>query len=79
MTEKEAINQLEGAKMMLFNRNLNEFNIAICMAENALEKQIPHKPAKCNITLGRCKCGVGFMTKETKYCGNCGQRLDWSE
>lgn len=44
----------------------------------ALEKQIPFKPTPCNITLGRCKCGVGFLTKDTQFCGNCGQRLDWS-
>lgn len=39
MTEKEAINQLEGASLMLFNRKIKEFNIAICMAIGALQKQ----------------------------------------
>lgn len=51
---------------------------ALNIAINALEKQIPFKPTPCNITLGRCKCGVGFLTKDTQFCGNCGQRLDWS-
>ncbi len=41
-------------------------------------KETPFKPMSCKITLGRCKCGVGFLDKTTNYCGNCGQKLDWS-
>lgn len=50
-------------------------------AIEALEKQIPYKPKteKLLVGVGRCKCGVEFLDKETKYCGNCGQKLDWSE
>ena len=39
MTEKEAIKQLEGASLMLFNRDYKKFNEAIIMAINALQKQ----------------------------------------
>lgn len=49
------------------------------LAIQALEKQIPYTPTKCNVTLGRCKCGVGFISKTTNYCGNCGQALEWGE
>lgn len=50
----------------------------INLAISALEKQIPYTPTKCTVTLGRCKCGVGFLDKDTNFCGNCGQKLDWS-
>ena len=69
-------------------------NIAIEMAINALEKQIPKKPIfdfnSCD-TLSRfhCACGkiiwvhhdIGTMDNNDapNYCSNCGQKLDWSE
>ena len=40
MTEEEAIKQLEGASLMLFNRDYKKFNEAIIMAINALQKQL---------------------------------------
>ena len=24
-----------------------------------------------------CACGVAYLEKGAKYCGNCGQRIDW--
>ena len=46
----------------------------------AVEKQEPFKPetAGLYIGIGRCKCGVEFLDRKTNYCGNCGQKLDWS-
>ena len=44
---------------------------------NAIQKQIPYKPKDYSGYPGQCKCGVVFLDKSTKYCGNCGQRLDW--
>lgn len=43
----------------------------------AREKQEKFKPTKGKVGVGRCKCGVEFINKDTKYCGNCGQKLDW--
>ena len=50
----------------------------IDMAITALEKQIPYKPtSNVKFGIGKCKCGVEFLDKDTAYCGNCGQKLDW--
>ena len=40
MTPNEAIKQLDGASLMLFNRNYDDFNKAIIMAINALKKEV---------------------------------------
>lgn len=56
-------------------KEVNELDYTVIAA---LSKQVPYKPTKCNITQGRCVCGVGFIDKTTHYCGNCGQQLDWS-
>ena len=44
---------------------------------DALSKQIPYKPKLYEGYAGQCKCGVIFLDKYTKHCGNCGQKLDW--
>lgn len=44
MTPKEAIEQLNGAQIVLVNREEADFNTAVILAINALEKQIPKKP-----------------------------------
>lgn len=45
----------------------------------ARDKQEKFKPTQGKVGVGRCKCGVEFLNKNTKYCGNCGQKLDWSD
>lgn len=48
----------------------------------ALKKQIPTEPLEENqyYGIGKCpSCGAVFLDKSTKYCGNCGQALDWSD
>ena len=47
----------------------------------AMERQEPFKPetAGLYIGIGRCKCGVEFLDRKTNYCGNCGQKLEWSD
>ena len=47
----------------------------------AREKQIPYKPSRKKLVwgIGKCKCGVEFLDRKTGFCGNCGQRLDWSD
>lgn len=46
----------------------------------AMDKQEPFKPETTRLTIGigRCKCGVEFLDSKTNYCGNCGQKLNWS-
>lgn len=49
-------------------------------AINALEKQIPRRPLPYKGFDGKCVCcGVIFLDRSTKHCGNCGQALDWSD
>ena len=43
----------------------------------AIKKQIPYKPKCFSGCPEQCKCGAVFLDKSTKYCGNCGQKLDW--
>lgn len=47
----------------------------------AMEKQIPYKPSRKKLVwgIGKCKCGVEFLDRKTGFCGNCGQKLDWSD
>lgn len=47
------------------------------IAIKALEKQIPFRPEHYKGFYGQCKCKAVFLDKLTKYCGNCGQKLDW--
>ena len=69
-------------------------SIAIEMAINALEKQIPKKPIfdfNYSDTLSKfhCPCGnnikvhhdIGTMDNNDapNYCSNCGIKLDWNE
>ena len=46
MTPNEAIKQLDGASLILFNRNYDDFNKAIIMAINALKKEAENQNNK---------------------------------
>lgn len=47
----------------------------------AREKQIPYKLSRKKLVwgVGKCKCGVEFLDRQTGFCGNCGQKLDWED
>lgn len=47
----------------------------------AMEKQIPYKLSRKKLVwgVGKCKCGVEFLDRQTGFCGNCGQKLDWED
>ncbi len=53
---------------------------SLSMLTVAAEKQIPYKPAEVYTVGSRkayeCKCGAR-LTEKTKYCKECGQRLEW--
>lgn len=74
MNIEMAIDELSSKKEKYENM-VNAINIAI----SALEKQIPFKPEHYKGFYGQCKCRAIFLDKLTEYCGNCGQKLDWSE
>lgn len=42
----------------------------------AVEKQIPYKPTQWSNGAWKCKCGQLFVSRDRKYCSNCGQRVD---
>ena len=94
MNEKEAIKYLPSPSMLtndtggvenMFNKEQIAYNMAIV----ALEKQIPKKPKfACGFEYESSKigfkvcpnCSKRFEAQMvTKYCENCGQRLDWSD
>ena len=55
---------------------------AMVKAYYALDKQIPKKPLieERYYGNGKCpNCNAVFIDKSTKFCGNCGQALDWSD
>ena len=47
------------------------------LAIKALEKQIPKKPT--NNIWTHYRCPVCMKLVNSRYCGTCGQRLDWSD
>lgn len=78
MTEQEALDEIMKATVMILTDN-RKFKMAIKQAVTALKKQIPYKPAPYQQYCGKCRCGAVFLDKHTKYCGNCGQALDWED
>ena len=68
--------------------SVNGTIMALDMAINALEKQIPTKVLHSyddTVDENWCSCpiccsGLGwYHRKHYKYCMNCGQKLDWSD
>lgn len=60
----------------------SEYIVALDLAISALEKQISKKPLPEEKFYGNGKCpccNAVFLDKNTNYCGNCGQALDWSD
>lgn len=83
MKPEEAIEILERLKIATATSNVDGHKITqpLCMAIEALEKQIPKKPRERHPfkSFGSCgACGINISTRTDKnYCGNCGQAIDW--
>ena len=69
----------------------NDYIDFVRIAINALEKQIPKKVKKEQWIDSKCTCGYVFskhhgdgyysipLENKTKYCPNCGQKIDFGE
>ena len=103
MTESEAIkicntiifaSSLNNPQGTALNTTKEELAEAMCMAIQALEKQIPKKPTfdhniSDTLSVFHCECGntikvshdAGIMNNNnaTNYCSKCGCKLDWSD
>ena len=88
MTESEAIKELHAIRPrggIIPQKRAEAIDVAI----KALEKQIPKKPPVVNrpsifIKVPVCpNCSTSEhyqpLYGKTKYCSNCGQKLDWSD
>lgn len=85
MKPQEALNLLNDTEFAEKHQGKEEYTDMLLMCKEALEKQIPKKTTKRqyvpNGTLiyGRCPICYYFAKNDFKYCGNCGQALDWSD
>ena len=85
MTYQEAIENLKYLISGDCTDNQMDFVEEIKMAITALEKQIPKKAhiSLHGTTDWNTKCRCPACRKDVfgtqKYCGNCGQALDWGE
>ena len=78
-------------KAVPLNTTKEELMEAIRMSIQALEKQIPKKVKKEQWIDSKCTCGYVFskhhgdgyysipLENKTKYCPNCGQKIDFGE
>ena len=84
MTYEEAIKQLNSIAIYHFDKYTAD---AINMAIDALEKQTPKKPIHMhkNYYCPICKEDGWMLWDDAipndmdKYCGKCGQAIDWSD
>lgn len=86
MTEQEAINILHpdttATALYGYSREaaiemVNEACVIVC---DATKKQIPAEPKRFEEFFNEYYCPVcGKRLIPQKYCGECGQRIDWSE
>jgi hypothetical protein len=74
MKTQEAIKELKGYA----DNSWGSLNEAFEMAIKSLEKQIPKKPKeRQGTTYSFCPCCDSNNIYE--YCGDCGQKIDWSD
>ena len=91
MTENETIKLIEN-DLKLHSKDLSsKYKNGLRMAIKALEKQIPKKVKIEQWIDTKCDCGYEFskhrgdgyysipLENKTKYCPNCGQKLNWNE
>lgn len=81
MTHEESLKEIkyqENMRSKGIDYQVN--NLVVAKIVESLEKQIPKKPLPYKGFDGKCVCcGVIFLDRSTKHCGNCGQALDWRD
>lgn len=87
--DKHRNNECELCEYCYSQGNFGQQKEAFQMAINALEKQIAEKVKIEQWIYTKCDCGYEFskhhgdgyysipLENKTKYCPNCGQKLDW--
>lgn len=93
MTESRAIKFIKERVDFIedYYEEMSDYKDALEMAINALEKQIAKKVKIEQWIYTKCDCGFEFskhhgdgyysipIENKTKYCPNCGQKLDFGE
>ena len=86
MAYEEAIKNINALNAVCGQKDLYdaEFESALALAIEALEKQIPKKPRETRCALMCASCGHKITEKGCKklnrsYCKKCGQAIDWSD
>ena len=89
MTYEEAIKNINALNAVCGQKDLydSEFENALALAIDALEKQIPKKPTRTRGKYGHTECACcGWVVEsfcgdleQYPFCPNCGQAIDWSD
>ena len=87
MTHEEAIKNINALNAVCCKKDFYdaEFESALALAIEALEKQIPKKPTRGKYGHTECAC-CGWVVEsfcgdleQYPFCPNCGQAIDWEE
>ena len=87
MTHEEAIKNINALNAVCCKKDFYdaEFESALALAIEALEKQIPKKPTRGKYGHTECAC-CGWIVEnfcgdleQYPFCPNCGQAIDWGE
>ena len=87
MTHEEAIKNINALNAVCCKKDFYdaEFESALALAIEALEKQIPKKPTRGKYGHTECAC-CGWVVEsfcgdleQYPFCPNCGQAIDWGE
>lgn len=85
MTPQEALNLLNDTEFAEKHQGKQEHTDMLLVCKKALEKQIPKKTTEREyvpsgtLVYGSCPECDSFTKNFFKYCGKCGQALDWSD
>lgn len=92
MTPQEALENLKN--ILDYEVDYNPYKLALNMAINVLEKQIPKEPLKlkndkdlkigasiwrAGVPVYKCPHCESFISYSSKYCSECGQAIDRSK
>ena len=77
---EEFLKEIESLKQEKYPIDWEEQEEATKIAIKALEKQIPKKPVICDgfMTVARCPVCNDVLSFLSKYCKDCGNKIDWT-